>query len=150
MTVKAFIKSVQRLRSHLAIVVDEFGGTEGVVTLHDAIERIVGDIQDEGDEERPRYEYVGDGIFRVEGGFSLDELSDLIQVPIEDEQHNTVTGFLMHHMEKLPAVGDRICHLGITFTVEKVERRRTSLVRVEIPRKHEGHATESATREGPQ
>ncbi len=150
MTVKAFIKNVQRLRSHLAIAVDEFGGTEGIVTLHDAIERVVGNIQDEGDEEKPPYEQIGEGVYRVEGSFSLDELCDLVRVPIEDEEHNTVAGFLMHHMEKLPAVGDRISHLGVTFTVEKIVRRRASLVRVEIPRAPDGQAVENTPGEGAQ
>ena len=132
MTVKEFIRNVQRLRSHLAVVVDEFGGTQGIVTLHDAIERVVGDIQDEGDDESPLYELLGEGVYRVDGALPLDELSDLLQIPIEDEEHNTVTGFLMHHMDKLPAAGDRLEHLGVTFTVEKVERRRAALVRVEL------------------
>jgi len=126
MTVRAFIRDVQRLRSHLAVVVDEYGGTEGVVTLHDAIELVVGVIRDEGDEESPPYEQIGEGAYRVEGALALTDLSDMLHVPIEDEEHNTVAGFLMHHMEKLPAVGDRISHLGVTFTVEKVERRHAS------------------------
>ncbi len=132
MTVKAFIKDVQRLRSHLAVVVDEFGGTEGIVTLHDAIELVVGDIQDEGYDEQPEYEDIGDGIYRVNGGFSLEDLSDLVHVPIEDEEHNTLTGFLMHKMEKMPCVGDQLSHLGVKFTVEQVEKMRASVVRVEL------------------
>jgi CBS domain containing-hemolysin-like protein len=144
MTVKAFIKDVQRLRSHLAVVVDEFGGTEGIVTLHDAIERVVGDIQDEGDDETPEYEQIGECVYRVDGGFSLEDLSDLVRIPIEDEEHNTVTGFLMHNMEKIPAVGDRITHLGVTFTVEKVEKMRVSKVRVEIGRENDAEHPKDA------
>jgi len=147
MTVRAFIKDVQRLRSHLAIVVDEYGGTEGIVTLHDAIELVVGVIRDEGEEESPPYEQIAEGVYRVEGSFTLSELSDLLHVPIEDEEHNTVAGFLMHHMEKLPAAGDRITHLGATFTVERVERKHASVVRVEIPREPPGESKENASGE---
>lgn len=142
MTVKDFIKNVQRLRSHLAVVVDEFGGTQGIVTLHDAVERVVGDIQDEGDDYGPQYEILSADVYRVEGSLPLDTLSDLLQVPIEDEEHNTVSGFLMHHMERIPAVGDRLDYQGITFTVEKADRRRASLIKVETARKPEDGSAE--------
>jgi CBS domain containing-hemolysin-like protein len=132
MSVRAFIKDVQRLRSHLAIVVDEYGGTEGIVTLHDAIEQVVGDIRDEGEEERLRYEQVAPNVYRVQGSLSLDELSDLIHVPIEDKEHNTVAGFLMAQTEKVPGVGDHIRYLDAIFTVEKVKGKRASVVRIEI------------------
>jgi len=143
MTVRAFIRDVQRLRSHLAVAVDEYGGTEGIVTLHDAIELVVGVIHDEDEEDVPPYKQIGEGIYRVEGSLSLNELSDLLHVPIQDEEHNTVAGFLMHHIERLPVVGDRISHLDVTFTVEKVERRHASLVRVEMQREPTGEPIET-------
>jgi CBS domain containing-hemolysin-like protein len=95
MTVPGFVKDAQRHRCHLAIVVDEYGGTEGIVTLEDAIEQVVGEIMDEGEQEERDYEKISDTCFRVDGSLGLDELSELIGVTIEDEEHETLAGFLM-------------------------------------------------------
>lgn len=135
MTVRGFVKDAQRMRRHLAIVVDEYGGTEGIVTLEDALEEVVGDIHDEDKEEKPLFEELGDGVFRVDGGLPLDELSDLIGMPIEDEEHETVAGFLMEQTQKIPELGDRIEHLGALFIVEKVDGKRAAALRIEVPAK---------------
>lgn len=135
MSVQDFIKNVQRQRSHLAIVVDEYGGTEGLVTLHDAIEQIVGALRDET--EPPPYEQVGERIYRVKGSMSLEELTELTDIPVEDTEHNTVAGFLMDKTEKVLEAGDRIDYAGIQFTVEAVEGKRASLVRIELPERAE-------------
>lgn len=132
MTVQAFVKDAQRHRAHLAVVVDEYGGTAGTVTLEDAMEEVVGDIMDEGEREEPEYERVGEGEYRVDGGFGLDELSELIHVKLEDNSHETVAGFLMNQTEKIPEVGDRFEHAGVLFTVETVDGKRASSVRVQI------------------
>ena len=131
MSVQDFIKTVQRQRSHLAIVVDEYGGTEGLVTLHDAIEQIVGDIRDEI--EPLPYEQIDERTYRVKGNMSLDELSELTNITAEDTEHNTVAGFLMDQTEKVLEVGDRIDFAGVQFTVEAVDGKRAALVRVELP-----------------
>ena len=133
MTVHGFIKDVQRHRSHMAIVVDEYGGTKGLVTLHDAIEQVVGDIKDEYDEEGHLYECLGEGEYSVDGSMPIDELSALIGRPIVDDEHNTIAGFLMGQTEKVPTVGDTILYSGITFSVELVERKRASRVRISCP-----------------
>jgi len=132
-SVQDFIKEVQRLHAHLAIVVDEYGGTRGIVTLHDAIEQVVGDIRDEDDDDQPAYEQLAEGVYRVNGSLPLDELSELIHVSVEDEEHNTVSGFVMRHSEKVLAVGDQIRHEGILFTVEKTDGKRAAAVRIEVP-----------------
>lgn len=132
MTVQGFIRRVQRLRSHLAIVVDEYGGTEGIVTLHDAIEKVVGDIRDESDEEEHAHQRIGEGVYRVSGGLPLDEIAEITGVRLEDEEHQTVAGFLMNKTDRVLSVGDRISVSGMTFTVESVEGKRASAVRVEL------------------
>lgn len=134
MSVQRFIKDVQRLRSHLAIVVDEYGGTEGIVTLHDAVEQIVGAIRDEFDEEQKPYEQIAEGVYRVAGGFALDDLEELTGVELGETEHQTVAGFLMDRTEKMPQVGDRIEHAGITFLVEQVQGKRASLVHIDCGR----------------
>jgi putative hemolysin len=87
---------------------------------------------DEGEQEEPEYECIGEGEYRVDGSLSLDELSELVRIPLEDESHETVAGFLMDQTEKIPEVGDRIEHAGIVFTVEAVDGKRASQVRVQI------------------
>lgn len=131
MSVQQFVRAVQRQRSHMAVVVDEFGGTAGIITLHDAVEQVVGSLRDEDDEEPPPYEQTPEGGYRVDGSLPLDDLSELIGVPLEDEEHNTVAGFLMARMEKVPSVGDMFDYTGVRFTVEHVEGKRAESVRVE-------------------
>ena len=132
MTVQQFVKDAQRHRAHLAIVVDEYGGTAGTVALEDAFEEVVGDIQDEHDEEEHLYEKIGDGEYRVDGGLSLEELSELIGVELEDEEHETLAGFLMNHTEKVLEPGDQVEHSNVVFIVEACEGKRALLVRVSV------------------
>ncbi len=140
MSVQQFIRDVQRQRSHMAVVVDEFGGTAGIITLHDALEQVVGSLDDEGDEEQPPYEHVAEGGYRVKGSLPLEELSELLDIPLEDEEHNTVAGFLMARTQKVPAVGDTFVYTGVRFTVERLDGKRADTVRVEIVGKREGDA----------
>lgn len=133
MTISDFMKSVQRLRTHLAIVVDEFGGTEGLVTLHDALREIVGDIESDDHPEEPTVVQLGKNLFEVDGSFSLDELETLTGVPVDDEEHATVAGFLMEQSDKVLEVGDQIRHEGVRYTVEAMEGKRVSRLRIRIP-----------------
>jgi len=135
MSVHDFIQNVQRQRSHMAIVVDEFGGTEGLVTLHDAIEQVVGDIRDEI--EPLPYERVNERVYRVKGNLPLEDFAELTGISVQDTEHNTVGGFLMDRSEKVLETGDRIGYAGAEFTVEEVEGKRASLVRVELPERAE-------------
>ena len=131
-TVQQFIKNAQRLRAHLAIVVDEYGGTEGIVTLHDALEEVVGDIHDEDEVEEIPYEKLSPNSYRLKGSFSLDDLSELVNVPLHDEEHQTVAGLLMNRIEKVPEPGDVLEIDGLRFTVESCEGKRVASVQVEI------------------
>lgn len=130
MSAADFVKTAQRLHTHLAIVVDEFGGTEGLVTLHDAISEVVGDIDDE---ESPAYTEETAGVYRVDGTFPVEELKDLTGVTIEAEEHTTVAGFLLEQIDKLPEVGDEVSHAGILFTIEAVDGKRAARVRIRVP-----------------
>ncbi len=132
MTVLQFVHTAQKRRSHLAVVVDEYGGTAGTVTLEDAIEEVVGDILDEGEQEEPGYVAVSPGVYRVDGGYPLDELNENLGIYLEDEEHETVAGFLMHRTEKVPEPGDRIEHPAAHFEVESCDGKRVVAVRVEL------------------
>ena len=131
LTVQQFVKAAQRRRTHLAIVVDEYGGTEGIVTLEDAIEQVVGDIMDEGEQEEPDYVAIGDGAYRVKGNLPLDELNELLGVSIEDEEHETVAGFFMNQTDRVPEPGDEIQHSGLRFSVETCSGKRAETVRIQ-------------------
>lgn len=134
MSVHDFVRDAQRQRTHLAIVVDEYGGTEGIVTLEDAIEQVVGDIPDEDEEEDLGYEKLAEGVYRIQGNLPLDELSELTGVDIEDEEHETVAGFLMGRFDKVLVKNDQIDFGNLRFTVEAVADKRVDSVRVEILR----------------
>jgi CBS domain containing-hemolysin-like protein len=141
MTVQQFVKDAQRHRTHLAAVVDEYGGTAGIVTLQDAIEEVVGDILDEDEQEAPAYELLSPGEYRLKGSLTLDKLSELVGVSIEDEEHTTVAGFLMYQTHKIPEVGDQLQYSGLLFTVEACDGKRASAVRIRVlPKEEEGSA----------
>ncbi len=131
MTARQFVADARRRRAHLAVVVDEYGGTAGLVTLEDAIEQVVGDIEDEGDLEQPGYTQLGEGEYRVEGSLPLHDFNGLTGVDLEDEGHETIAGFLMNRIEKIPEPGDTIEHGGLVFTIEKCDGKRVESVRVQ-------------------
>lgn len=132
MSIAAFVKHAQRVKTHLAIVVDEYGGTEGIVTLEDALEEVVGEIRDESDDEETPYTRISANAFRVDGNLPLDELSELIGVQFEDEEHETIAGFLMAQTSKVLHTGDTIRYNRAGFLVEKMEGKRVSQLRVEV------------------
>jgi CBS domain containing-hemolysin-like protein len=133
MGVHEFVREAQARHNHMAIVVDEYGGTAGIVTLEDAMQEVVGRILEEGEHEQPPYEQLDERVYRVDGGLPLDELSELLGMEIEDEEHETVAGFVMNQIDKIPEVGDRIEHPGGLFTVEECDGKRASTVRIELP-----------------
>jgi len=137
MSIAAFVKTAQRMHMHLAIVVDEYGGTEGLVTLQDALREIVGEIGEEALEQKPHYESVGEGLYRVEGNLPLDELEQLTGIPVRDEEHTTVAGFLMDLSEKVLEAGDQVEHEGVQYTVETMERKRVARVLIKVPARTE-------------
>jgi len=132
MTVQQFVADAQRHRAHLAIVVDEYGGTAGIVTLEDAMEQVVGDIMDEDELEELGYLRVADDEYVVEGGLALDDLNKLVGIDLQDEEHETVAGFLMDQTDRILEAGDQIESAGIRFTVEACEGKRVSSVRLKL------------------
>lgn len=132
MTVRQFVTEARQRRAHIAIVVDEYGGTEGIATLHDALEEVVGDIHEEDEQSSLPYRKLGRDTFRVEGSMPTDELSELLGIPIEDEEHETVAGYLMGHSDTIPQVGDRFETDGAEFTVEACQGNRVETLKVRV------------------
>jgi len=127
------LNELQRRRVHMAIVLDEYGGTAGLVTIEDLLEEIVGEIQDEFDEEEPMKVIVRDGEAILDGRADIDEMGELVDPALEledDEEYDTVGGFVYHRIGRVPVVGDKVAVDPFTITVVKVIGRRVGKVRV--------------------
>jgi putative hemolysin len=124
------LKEMQRRQLHMAIVVDEYGGTAGLVTVEDLLEEIVGEIRDEYDVESETVTDEGGGTFVFSGKVSVDEVHERLGVEIEREGFETVGGFLLSHLGRMPYVGETLEMDELAFEVLEVERRRISKVRV--------------------
>ena len=133
MSVDDLLHELQRRKVHIAIVLDEYGGTAGLVTIEDLIEEIVGEIQDEYDAEEPMIERLSDDEARVDGRAAVDDLAELFDtnVPLEDEdEYDTVGGLIYHRIGGVPRPGDQVSLDGLTLTVETTDGRRVSKVLV--------------------
>jgi CBS domain containing-hemolysin-like protein len=128
--VPELLKQFQRQQTQCAIVVDEYGGTAGLVTIEDLLEEIVGEIRDEYDEETEPVVEEGNGRYVFGGKVSVDEVAQRLGVQIEREGFETVGGYLMSHLGRVPAVGERFDMDGLTVEVLDAERRRINRVRI--------------------
>jgi putative hemolysin len=117
-------------RIPMAIVLDEYGGTAGIVTVEDLIEEIVGDIRDEYDDHEQDIEVVKEDEYIVEGSTRIDELNELIGVRIESEDFDTIGGFIVGEFGYIPEVKETIEYDGIKFVVEEVDRNRIEKLRI--------------------
>ena len=122
-------------RVHLAIVVDEYGGTAGIVTIEDMLEEIVGEIEDEYDREEPTIEKVDDTEVIVDARVSIDDLNELLGLHIEGEDFDTVGGFVYHELGRIPLAGDEVQSDVLRLKVLSVLGRRIKKIRVkkELP-----------------
>lgn len=119
------------LRHHMAIVIDEFGGMSGVVTLEDIIEEIVGDIRDEHDTEEPPIVDLGNGRLMVDAGVPIGDLSRYLGVELpESDEYNSLGGFLIERMGQVPSVGDTLTELGLDFVIRDADDRRVAKVEI--------------------
>jgi CBS domain containing-hemolysin-like protein len=127
--VSELLKEMQRRQAQMAIVVDEYGGTGGLVTVEDLLEEIVGEIRDEYDVESETVTDEGDGVFVFSGKVSVDEVRDRLGVAIEREGFETVGGYLLSSLGRMPYVGEVVDLDALSFEVLEVERRRITKVR---------------------
>ena len=128
--VSELLKEMQRRQLQMAIVVDEYGGTAGLVTLEDLLEEIVGEIRDEYDVESETVVDEGNGFFTFSGKVNVDEVRERLGVDIEREGFETVGGFLLSQLGRMPYVGEIVEIDELVFEVLEVERRRITKVRV--------------------
>jgi CBS domain containing-hemolysin-like protein len=129
------LRQMQEAKSHFGFVVDEHGGVEGIITLEDLLEEIVGDISDEHDEEvNEQIAPINDRVYGLDGALAVRDLNRRLKTSLpESEAYTTIGGFLMSVAGHVLQAGEVIEHEGLKFTVEKVERRRLLRVRLELP-----------------
>jgi CBS domain containing-hemolysin-like protein len=128
--VAELLREMQTTQFHMAIVIDEYGGTSGVVTLEDLLEEIVGDIADEYDIEEPSVEHLADGTLRVPGGTSIDDVSDELGVELPDTEWDTVGGLVFNLLGHVPEEGECVRFQGLEFRTERVKGRRIVSVNI--------------------
>jgi CBS domain containing-hemolysin-like protein len=134
MKVSRLLTEMQRRKTHLAVVVDEFGGTSGIVTLEDVVEEIVGEIHDESDVEEKRLKVLSDGVVLADAQVSIRDLEDFLGIEFpEGGDYETLGGFLTATAGRVPPPGSLVVWGGLTFTVKAADDRRVH--KVEIARK---------------
>ncbi len=132
--IDVLLREMQARQIHLAIVIDEYGGTAGLVTIEDILEEIVGEIADEYDKEQPPVEWLGDGRARVTARLPVEELGELFGVHIEAEDVETVGGLLAQRLGRVPIAGSVATVAGLRLTAESLAGRRNRIGTVTVER----------------
>ncbi|MDH3498743.1 MAG: hemolysin family protein, partial [Acidimicrobiia bacterium] len=128
------LREMQLNKTHMAIVVDEFGGTAGLVTIEDLLEELVGEIVDEYDTEEPMVQAVDDG-WVVDGRLSVDDLNDLLGTDFRDDEWDTVAGLVLELAGRVPVEGEHFEHDGVVLEPQRIQGRRVGRVKVGRRRK---------------
>jgi putative hemolysin len=126
------LHEMQKNKVHIAIVVDEYGGTAGLVTIEDLLEEIVGEIHDEYDVEEKSIELLGDGEAICNAKVSIHDVNDALGIELTNGEYDTVGGLVYHHLGKIPAVGDVVQKDGICLTVLSTAGKRITKVKIQV------------------
>ncbi|KSU88754.1 hemolysin family protein [Priestia flexa] len=132
MKISVLLPELQKNKVHMAIVVDEFGGTSGLVTLEDILEEIVGEIWDEHDEAVRYVDQISETEFEFNTEIPLDDFLKYVEVPAPESSYHTLGGWIFEQFERVPVAGDFFSYEGVTFTIKEVENRRIRKVNVQI------------------
>jgi CBS domain containing-hemolysin-like protein len=128
--VAELLKEMQREKFHQALVYDEHGSVTGIVALEDLLEELVGEIADEYDREEPEVLELGDGLYRVSGKASIDDVNELLGTDLPDEEWDTVAGLLLDLLGRMPENGEEVTFRGLTLRADKVQGRRIATVMI--------------------
>lgn len=139
MKISDLLRLLQQVKTHMAVVVDEFGGTQGIVTMEDILEELVGDIWDEHDEVVDYFKKVGDRAYEVNCGASLDDMFEFFGLEKEEDEFDSVTvsGWVMEQLGKIPAAGDSFEFRRIRITVIKAAARHATVISLQLPGEEE-------------
>ncbi|NLH63458.1 MAG: HlyC/CorC family transporter [Erysipelotrichaceae bacterium] len=132
--ISTLLKQLQGAKLHLAVVLDEYGGTEGIITLEDIIEELVGEIWDEHDTVEEFYTKIDDSTWLVKGDAEIDDLIDRFHVEEEDEEFDfiTVSGWAIHELGHIPHVGEKFTYKNLHVSITKADQRKVLEVKIEI------------------
>jgi len=140
----ALLAEFRRANQHMAVVVDEYGGMEGIVTLEDLLEEIVGEIEDEYDLPDETVERIDEHTIRIDGTFPIDDFNEQFGTDLPVEDFHTMGGFVFGLLGRAPERGDRIEHEGLAFEVLEMEGTRILRLQVEFPETNEAAEPEAA------
>jgi putative hemolysin len=141
----ALLAEFRAQNQHLAVVVDEYGSMQGIVTLEDLLEEIVGEIEDEYDLPDESLERIDERRFRVDGTFPIDDFNERFQLAMPDDDYHTLAGFVFGQLGRAPEAGDEVTWNGLRFGVIEVEGTRIEKLEVEfLPEEPESLQAESA------
>jgi CBS domain containing-hemolysin-like protein len=130
---KELLEKFTKTRQSIAVVVDEYGGTAGIVTIEDVIEQIFGEIEDEHDEEDWLEQQIDDKSYRFSARAEISYLNRTYNLKLpESESYETIGGLVLHHLESIPGQFDTVTIEGFEFVCESVSERRIEIVRLEI------------------
>ena len=144
--VNRLMREMQAEKFHLALVADEYGALAGLITLEDCLEELVGEIVDEHDEEDTQVQRLPDGSYSVDGGMSISDLNELLDLGLPDDHWETVAGFLFGTLEHVPEAGESVTQDGWRFAATEVEGRRIRRVKVSLEGDRDASPVEPDTR----
>ena len=130
--ISKLLRILQKNKTHLAVVIDEFGGTEGIVTLEDILEELVGEIYDEHDEVENDFEQIGKNEFIVKGSTAIDDFYDFFSIYDGDDDISTLNGWVMKKIEKIPCVDDEFVSGRLTVKVLTVDGKRAEDIKITV------------------
>src|SRR5919201_1537165 len=143
----ALLAEFRRTNQHMAIVVDEYGELEGIVTLKDLLEEIVGEIEDEFDLPDESVEQVDEHTIRIDGTFPIDDFNEQFRTELPVEDYHTVAGFVFGQLGRAAQAGDEVSHDGVLFRVEEVEGQRIDKLAVTFERRRDERERDEAAGE---
>jgi putative hemolysin len=124
-------KEMQKSKTHIAIVIDEYGGTAGLITIEDLLEEIVGNIFDEYDDVVLEYEKVDESTYLVDGLLSISEINDIMHLDLPEEEFDTISGMILSLSGKMPEVGEEVEFDDVAFRIEEVDDKRISKIKIQ-------------------
>ncbi len=137
--ISTLLKQLQKAKLHFAVVLDEYGGTAGIITMEDIIEELVGEIYDEHDTVKEYYEQNGENTFLVKCTAEIDDMMERFGVDYDEDEYDfiTVSGWVIHELDRIPQVGDTFDYKNLHVTVTKADQRRVHEIQVEIRKPEE-------------